>query len=87
MDERFFASTMDTIFHIKKSERKKEKRCRENREREREREKCGWKRLSIGSGAADSGAAGCGVASNERGSVVGMKMGRKGKENVKKKRK
>ena len=39
MDERFFASTMDTIFHIKKSERMKAKRCRENRERERERER------------------------------------------------
>ena len=35
MDERSFASTMDTIFHIRKSERMKAKRCRENRERER----------------------------------------------------
>ena len=48
--------------------------------------------MTIGSGAistdaTDSGVADSGVASSERGSVVGMKKGRKRKENIKKERK
>ena len=40
-----------------------------------------------GSDAVGSGATGIGVTDNEKGSVVGMKMGRERKENVKKERK
>ena len=87
----------DVRFHIRKVARMKGKRCREKRERERERKTCGWKRLPAYSGVASSGTAssdavgsgtiGIGVADNENGSVVGMKMGRERKENVKKERK
>ena len=62
------------------------------RERERERKTCGWRRLSacsgvVGSGTTSSDAACSGVVDNEKCSVVGMKMGRERKENVKKERK
>ena len=84
----------DARFHIRKYDRMKGKRCRKNRERERERERktCGWRRLPacsgvVGSDVAGSGAIGIGVADNEKGSVVGMKMVRERKENVKKERK
>ena len=70
----------------------------QGKQREREREKNVWleKTTSLqwcrGSGTAssdtvDSGATGSGAANNEKGSIVGMKMGRERKENVKKERK
>ena len=67
------AASMDARFHIRKYERMRGEKYRENRKRKK---KCGWRGLS------DSG-----VASIERGSVMGMKIGRKRKENVKKERK
>ena len=39
------------------------------------------------SDTVDSGVIGSGVVDNEKGSIVGMKMGRERKENVKKERK
>ena len=68
----------------------KGKRCRKNRERERKT--CGWRRLLacsgvVSSGTASNDVAGSGAADNEKCSVVGMKMGRERKENVKKERK